>query len=70
MPPGGPGPEQTDQSSSEETGQRATFEQEYDGQAVNQGGQPASDDPDLTLDVPSLGIEELNLDVENLSARV
>ena len=70
MPPGGPGPEQTDQSSSEEAGQRATFEQEYDGQAVNQGGQPASDDPDLTLDVPSLGVEELTLDVENLRARI
>ena len=37
---------------------------------VNQGGQPASDDPDLTLDVPSLEVEELNLDVENLRARI
>ena len=70
MPPGGSGPQQTDQSSSEKAGQRAVFEQEYDGQAVNQGGQPASDDPDLTLDVPSLGVEELNLDVENLRARI
>jgi transposase len=50
VPPGGSGPQQTDQSSSEKAGQRAVFEQEYDGQAVNQGGQPASDDPDLTLD--------------------
>jgi pyruvate/2-oxoglutarate dehydrogenase complex dihydrolipoamide acyltransferase (E2) component len=70
VPPGGSGPQQTDQSSSEEAGQRAIFEQEYDGQAVNQGGQPASDDPDLTLDVPSLAVEELNLDVENLRARI
>jgi pyruvate/2-oxoglutarate dehydrogenase complex dihydrolipoamide acyltransferase (E2) component len=70
VPPGGSGPQQTDQSSSEKAGQRAVFEQEYDGQAVNQGGQPASDDPDLTLDIPSLGVEELNLDVENLRARV
>ncbi len=70
MPPGGSGPQQTDRSSSEETGQRAIFEQEYDDQEVNQEGQPASDDPDLTLDVPSLGIEELNLDVENLRARI
>ena len=70
MPPGGPGPEQTDQPSSEEAGQRATFGQEYEGQAVNQGGQPSSDDPDLILDVPSLGVEELTLDVENLRARV
>jgi pyruvate/2-oxoglutarate dehydrogenase complex dihydrolipoamide acyltransferase (E2) component len=70
VPPGGPGPEQMDQSSSEEAGQRATFEQEYDGRAATQEQQPASDDPDLTLDVPSLEVEELNLDVENLRARV
>jgi pyruvate/2-oxoglutarate dehydrogenase complex dihydrolipoamide acyltransferase (E2) component len=37
---------------------------------VNQEGQPVSDDPDLTLDVPSLEVEELNLDVENLRARI
>ena len=70
MPPGGSGPQQTDRSSPEKAGQRAIFEQEYDGRAVNRGGQPASEDPDLTLDVPSLGIEELNLDVENLRARI
>ncbi len=70
MPPEGSGSQQTNRSSSEEAGQRAIFEQGYDGQAVDQGGQPASDDPDLTLDVPSLGLEELNLDVENLRARI
>ena len=70
MPPEGSGPQQTDRSSPEEAGQRAIFEQEYDGRAVNRGGQPASEDPDLTLDVPSIGVEELNLDVENLRARI
>jgi pyruvate/2-oxoglutarate dehydrogenase complex dihydrolipoamide acyltransferase (E2) component len=70
VPPEGSGSQQTNRSSSEEAGQRAIFEQGYDGQAVDQGGQPASDDPDLTLDVPSLGLEELNLDVENLRARI
>ena len=70
MPPEGSGSQQTNRSSSEEAGQRAIFEQGYDGQAVDEGGQPASDDPDLTLDVPSLGLEELNLDVENLRARI
>ncbi|MCA1688472.1 MAG: E3 binding domain-containing protein, partial [Actinobacteria bacterium] len=70
VPPEGSGSQQTNRSSSEEAGQRAIFEQGYDGQAVNQGGQPASEDPDLTLDVPSLGVEELNLDVENLKARI
>ncbi len=70
MPPEGSGPQKTNRSSSENVGQRAIFEQEYDGRAAAQERQPASGDPDLTLDVPSLGIEELNLDVENLRARV
>lgn len=70
MPPEGSGPQGTARSSSENAGRRAIFEQEYDGQAVSQGGSRAGDDPDLTLDVPSLDIEELNLDVENLRARV
>jgi pyruvate/2-oxoglutarate dehydrogenase complex dihydrolipoamide acyltransferase (E2) component len=70
MPPKGSGPQQTKESSSGRAGQRATFEQEYDGRVADQVGQPASEDPDLTLDVPSLQIEELNLDVENLRARV
>ena len=70
MSPGGSGPQQTNEPSSNRAGRRAIFEQEYDGRAVNQGGQPASDDPDLSLDVPSLKVEELNLDVENLRARI
>ena len=70
MTPEGSGPQRTNESSSEKTGLRAIFGQEYDGRVVDQGGRPASDDPDLTLDVPSLGVEELNLDVENLKARV
>jgi hypothetical protein len=63
VPPEESGPQQTNKPFSERAGQRAIFEQEYDGRAENQGGQPASDDPDLTLDVPSLEVEELNLDV-------
>ena len=70
MPSEGSGPQKTNRSSSEDIGQRAIFEQEYDGRAAAQERQPASDVPDLTLDVPSLGVEELNLDVENLRARV
>jgi len=70
VPPGGSGPQQTNEPSSKRAGRRAIFEQEYDGRVVNQGGQPASEDPDLTLDVPSLEVEELNLDVENLRARI
>ena len=70
MPPEGSGPQETTSSSSENAGQRAIFEQEYDGRAPAQDQQPASGPPDLTLDVPSLGVEELNLDVENLRARI
>jgi pyruvate/2-oxoglutarate dehydrogenase complex dihydrolipoamide acyltransferase (E2) component len=70
VPPGGSGPQQTNEPSSKGAGRRAIFEQEYDGRVVNQGGQPASEDPDLTLDIPSLEVEELNLDVENLRARI
>ena len=70
MPPEESGPQQTNKPFSERAGRRAIFEQEYDGGAVNHSGQPASDDPDLTLDIPSLEVEELNLDVENLRARI
>ena len=70
MPPEGSGPRESNRSRPENVGRRAFFEQEYDGRAAAQEQQPASEASDLTLDVPSLGIEELNLDVENLRARV
>jgi pyruvate/2-oxoglutarate dehydrogenase complex dihydrolipoamide acyltransferase (E2) component len=70
VPPEGSGPQHTSESSSKKTGQRAIFEQEYDGRVAAQEWQPAGDDPDFTLDVPSLAVEELNLDVENLRARI
>jgi pyruvate/2-oxoglutarate dehydrogenase complex dihydrolipoamide acyltransferase (E2) component len=70
MPPEGSGPQDTTSSSSERAGQREIFGQEHDGRATAQEREPASGPPDLTLDVPSLGIEELNLDVENLRARI
>jgi pyruvate/2-oxoglutarate dehydrogenase complex dihydrolipoamide acyltransferase (E2) component len=70
VPPEGSGPQQTNESSSEKGGQRAIFEQEYDGRVADQRGQSTNKDPDLTLDVPSLEVEELNLDVENLRARI
>jgi pyruvate/2-oxoglutarate dehydrogenase complex dihydrolipoamide acyltransferase (E2) component len=70
VPPEESGPQQTNKPFSERAVRRAIFEQEYDGGAMNHGGQPASDDPDLTLDIPSLEVEELNLDVENLRARI
>src|SRR3712207_9064116 len=70
MPPESSGPQDTNKPSSEDAGQRAIFEQGHDGRAAARERQPASEAPDLTLDVPSLGVEELNLDVENLRARV
>ena len=70
MPPEGSGPQQTNESSSGKAGQRVISEQEYDGRVTDQRGQPTNKDPDLTLDVPSLEVEELNLDVENLRARI
>jgi pyruvate/2-oxoglutarate dehydrogenase complex dihydrolipoamide acyltransferase (E2) component len=36
---------------------------------MDQRGQPVSEDPDVTLDVPSLNVEELKLDVKNLRHR-
>jgi pyruvate/2-oxoglutarate dehydrogenase complex dihydrolipoamide acyltransferase (E2) component len=70
VPPERSGPRETNRSSSENVGQRAIFEQEYDDHVATGEQQPTSEDPDLTLDIPSLGVEELNLDVENLRARV
>jgi len=37
---------------------------------MDQRGQPVSEDPDVTLDVPSLNVEELMLDVKNLRHRI
>jgi pyruvate/2-oxoglutarate dehydrogenase complex dihydrolipoamide acyltransferase (E2) component len=70
VPPEGSGPQNTNKSSTENAGQRVIFEQEYDGRTAAQERQISSEAPDLTLDVPSLGVEELNLDVENLRARI
>jgi pyruvate/2-oxoglutarate dehydrogenase complex dihydrolipoamide acyltransferase (E2) component len=70
MPPEGSGSQETASSSTENAGQRAIFEQEYDGRVTAQERQPADDATDLTLDVPSLGVEELQLDVEKLKARI
>src|SRR5215204_6244818 len=67
--PEGSNPQKTDESSSERAGERTVSEQEYDGRVVDQAGQPVGEDPDVSLDVPSLKVEELMLDVENLRHR-
>ena len=69
MSPEGSSPQETNASTPEKTGERAVPEQEYDGRVMDQSGQPVSEDPDVTLDVPSLNVEELKLDVKNLRHR-
>ena len=66
----GSNPQKSDEPSSERGGGRTIFEREYDGRLVGEEGQPVGEDADVTLDVSSLEVEELNLDVENLRARV
>jgi pyruvate/2-oxoglutarate dehydrogenase complex dihydrolipoamide acyltransferase (E2) component len=65
----GSGPHETNESTSEKTGERAIPGQEYDGRLMDKGDQPGTEDADITLDVPSLKVEELMLDVENLRHR-
>jgi pyruvate/2-oxoglutarate dehydrogenase complex dihydrolipoamide acyltransferase (E2) component len=65
----GSGSQETKESTPEKTGERAIPSQEYDGSLTYQGEQPGSEDADVTLDVPSLKVEELMLDVENLRHR-
>jgi e3 binding domain len=65
----GSGPQETKESTSGKTGERAIPGQEYDGRLMYQREQPGSEDADVTLDVPSLKVEELMLDVENLRHR-
>ena len=69
MSPEGSHPQRTDESSSERGGEPTISEQEYDGRVVDQEGQPVGEDPDVLLDVPSLKVEQLMLDVENLQHR-
>ena len=69
MSPEESSPQETNASTPEKTGERAVPEQEYDGRVLDQRVQPVSEDPDVTLDVPSLNVEELKLDVKNLRHR-
>jgi len=69
LSPEGSSPQETNASTPEKTGERAVPEQEYDGRVLDQRVQPVSEDPDVTLDVPSLNVEELKLDVKNLRHR-
>jgi pyruvate/2-oxoglutarate dehydrogenase complex dihydrolipoamide acyltransferase (E2) component len=67
--PEGSNPQEANESTAEKTGEHAAPAQEYDGRVVDQGGQLVGEDPDVTVDVPSLKVEELTLDVENLRHR-
>jgi pyruvate/2-oxoglutarate dehydrogenase complex dihydrolipoamide acyltransferase (E2) component len=63
------GPQETNESTPGKTGERAIPAEEYDGRLMYQGEQPGIEDADVTLDVPSLKVEELVLEVENLRHR-
>jgi hypothetical protein len=67
--PEGSNSQKTDEAWVERGGERTTPEQEYDGRVVDHGGKPVGEDPDVLLDVPSLKVEQLMLDVENLRHR-
>ena len=64
----GSGPQETNESTPGKTDERAIPAEEYDGRVRDQGEQPG-EDADVTLDVPSLKVEELMLEVENLRHR-
>ena len=49
--------------------EEAAPEREHEGYA-SAGDPPAAQDPDVLLDVPALGVEELHLEVESLKARI
>jgi pyruvate/2-oxoglutarate dehydrogenase complex dihydrolipoamide acyltransferase (E2) component len=69
LSPEGSGSQETSESTSGKTGERTIPGQEYDGSLRDQGEHAGSEDADVTLDVPSLKVEELMLDVENLRHR-
>jgi hypothetical protein len=65
----GSGPQETNESTSGKNSERAIPGQQYDGRLRDWGEPPGSEDADVTVDVPSLKVEELMLDVENLRHR-
>jgi pyruvate/2-oxoglutarate dehydrogenase complex dihydrolipoamide acyltransferase (E2) component len=50
--------------------EQALSDPQQDGLAQDQDLQIAAEEPDVTLDVPSLRVEELKLEVENLQTRI
>jgi pyruvate/2-oxoglutarate dehydrogenase complex dihydrolipoamide acyltransferase (E2) component len=46
------------------------LDQRYEGYTPNLNEEPGGDEPDVLLDVPVLNVEELNLEVEDLTAHV
>ncbi len=60
----------TGQSSPDSTNEQASPDQRYEGYTPNLNERPGSDEPDVVLDVPVLNIDELNLEVEDLTAHV
>lgn len=63
-------PRRTDGTSSERDGVRATPEQEYEGRSASPNERADREAPDVVLDVPTLNLEELNLEVDDLKAHI
>lgn len=63
-----PGPQRAnDEPSLENSSERTSRGQEYDGYVTKQSGRL---DPDVVLDVPMLKVDEIDLEVEDLKAQV
>ncbi len=56
---------------SDDSQQQTTAQREYQQYAATDGGKhPATEEPDVLLDVPKLGVDRINLEVEGLRAHV
>lgn len=68
MSPGGSGPQREERPVGERDG-RTSREEEYAARTTEDRGESRGD-PDVLLDVPLLNVEEIDLEVEDLRARV
>ena len=64
------GSRSTEESSSSSNNERKIHKQKYDSYELNRNEQLGGDAPDLVLDVPSLNIDEIDLEVDDLRAQI
>ena len=70
MPPGESNAQEESQSFTGESGEQKDSGQEFTDSSAEKGAQARDEIPDVTLDVPSLSIEEARLQVDNLNAKI